>query len=136
VTYVVYYLFFFANFDDATIVNLVSDFTCFFIIFCMGMDLRGSILLSSGSFTPKYLRNDENAVLIHFGVKSSNSTKLDLRGLWFGRQWSCCRPYSESKLELNSKKLNSSDMKNFSVFIFLSYTLKPNFRFSSLRFVR
>jgi len=49
----VFYLFFFANFDYIRIANLVSNFTCF-IIFWMGMDLRGSTLLSCGSFAPKF----------------------------------------------------------------------------------
>jgi len=39
------------------------------------MDLRGSILLSCGSFTLKF-----------WEMKSSNLTKMDLRGLWFVRQ--------------------------------------------------
>jgi len=49
------------------------------------MDLRGSILHSSGSRL-QILGDDKNAVLMNFGVKNSNSTKMDLRGLWFGRQ--------------------------------------------------
>jgi len=53
-------LFFFANFDHTTIIYLVSDFTCFllvlFIIFTMGMGLRGSILFNSGTFDPNFGR--------------------------------------------------------------------------------
>jgi len=65
--------FFFANFDHTTIVNLVSDFTCFFfIIFLNGHGL--SILLSRGSFVPKFWKMIK-IVLMHFGVKNSNSTK-------------------------------------------------------------
>jgi len=41
----------------------------------MGMDLRGSLLLSSG------MGGDKTAVLLYFGVKNSNSTEIDLRGL-------------------------------------------------------
>jgi len=52
----------------------------------MGMELCGSILLSSGSFAPKFWE-DKTAVLMHFVVKTSNSTKMDLRRLWFGRQY-------------------------------------------------
>jgi len=32
------------------------------------------------------LGDDKNAVLMHFGVKKPNSTKMDLRGLWYERQ--------------------------------------------------
>jgi len=48
------------------------------------------------------------------------------------------RPYSKSKLELNSKKSNLSDTKNFSpVFIYLSFLhFKLNSKLSSLSFVR
>jgi len=45
------------------------------------MDLRGSILLSSGNFATKFLGGDKNSVLMHFSVKNSNSTKMDLRDL-------------------------------------------------------
>jgi len=61
--------------------------TCFFLIdFWMGMDLRGSTLLSRGSFSPQIFGSDKNTFLTHFGVKNSNSTKMDVCGLWFGRQ--------------------------------------------------
>jgi len=48
------------------------------------------------------------------------------------------RPYSKSKLELNSKKVFTRVMqKIFSLCLCLSFLhLKPNFRYSSLSFVR
>jgi len=61
-------------------------FYLFFNYFLNGHGLRGSILLSSGSFAPKFCEMKKNAVLMNFGVKNSNSTKIDLRGLWFGRR--------------------------------------------------
>jgi len=47
----------------------------------MGMGLSGSILLSSESFDHKFWEMIKNAVLMHFGEKNSNSTKMNLRGL-------------------------------------------------------
>jgi len=47
------------------------------------------------------------------------------------------RPNFDSKLELNSKKSNSSNAKKFlTVFILFFLHFKPYFRYSSLSFVR
>jgi len=43
--------------------------------------------------------------------------------------------YSKNKLELNSKKSNSSDAKKMCLFISFLH-IKPNFRYSSLHFAR
>jgi len=83
---VVYYLFFIVNFDHTTIVNLVSDFTCFLLIFSlffMSMDLHGSILLSSGSFAPKFWK----MIKMQFNAFWCKELKIrPKRTLWFGRQ--------------------------------------------------
>jgi len=52
-------------------------FFVLFDMFLIGMDLRGSVLLNIGCRL-LILRNDKYAVLMHFGVKKSNSTKIDL----------------------------------------------------------
>jgi len=44
----------------------------------MGMDLRGSIFFNCGSFAPNF----REAIKMHFDVKNSNSTKIDLRGIY------------------------------------------------------
>jgi len=46
-------------------------------------------------------------------------------------------PYCKSKLELNSKKSNSSDAKMFCLHLYLTCLhLKLDFRYSSLSFVK
>jgi len=62
--------FFFANCDRTTIVNLNMDLC------------RGSIcLIVRGSLPNKILENDKNEVSMHFSVKNSNTTKINLGGL-------------------------------------------------------
>jgi len=77
VTLRVFYLFFFANFDHTTIVNLVSDFTCFYLFFIIFewawtfVDLFCFVV----EISLPNLGDDKTAVLMHFDVKNSNSTK-------------------------------------------------------------
>jgi len=55
-------------------------FTCFFIIFLSYIDLRGSIMHNYWEFRPQILGDDKNLVLLHFDLKSSKLTKMDLCG--------------------------------------------------------
>jgi len=43
----------------------------------MGMDLRGSILLKSENFASKFWEMIKMQFLCIFGVKNTNSTKMD-----------------------------------------------------------
>jgi len=55
VLYMLFDLLFFANFNLQQYCKFVSDLTCFLlVIFSIGMDLHGSIMLSSGSFASKF----------------------------------------------------------------------------------
>jgi len=78
---VFFYLYFFANFDHTTSVNLVSDFTCylFFQYFLNGHGFACSILHSSGTLCSQILGDNKTAILMHFGVK--NSKKKHQNGL-------------------------------------------------------